>query len=48
MINYILLFQMDSKGNKSIDIMWGDGGVGNFFIKQSALQKLDFGRVLYN
>ncbi|MCC3407612.1 MAG: DUF1963 domain-containing protein [Microcoleus sp. PH2017_10_PVI_O_A] len=44
---YILLFQMDSDGNDAIDIMWGDGGVGNFFVKESALQKLDFSDVVY-
>ncbi len=45
---YILLFQMDSDWNEMINIFWGDGGVGNFFIKKSALQKLDFSQVLYN
>ncbi len=45
---YILLFQMDTDGNDSIDIMWGDCGICNFFIKKSALEKLDFSQVLYN
>lgn len=44
---YTLLFQMDSDGNDAIDIMWGDGGVGNFFIQESALKKLDFSNVIY-
>ncbi|MEG3930152.1 MULTISPECIES: DUF1963 domain-containing protein [unclassified Microcoleus] len=44
---YSLLFQMDTDGNEVIDIMWGDGGVGNFFVKESALQKLDFSDVIY-
>ncbi len=44
---YILLFQMNSGGNNAIDITWGDGGVGNFFVKESALQKLDFSDVIY-
>ncbi len=45
---YILLFQMVSQDNKSIYIMWGDCGVANFFIKKSALKRLDFSQVLYN
>ena len=45
---YILLFQMDTDSNDSIDIMWGDCGICNFFIKKSALEKLDFSQVLYN
>lgn len=40
----ILLFQLDSVE----DIMWGDSGVGNFFIKKSDLEKEDFSNVLYN
>lgn len=45
---YILLFQMDSDANGVIDIMWGDVGIANFFIKESALSQLDFSDVLYN
>ena len=45
---YILLFQIDSDENKSIEVLWGDCGVCNFFIKKSALKKLDFTEVLYN
>ncbi|MEG4445893.1 DUF1963 domain-containing protein [Microcoleus sp. AT9_B5] len=44
---YSLLFQMDGDANEVIDIMWGNGGVGNFFVKESALQKLDFSDVIY-
>ncbi|MEG4502608.1 DUF1963 domain-containing protein [Microcoleus sp. F6_B4] len=44
----ILLFQMDSDANETVDIMWGDSGVGNFFIDELALSKLDFSKVLYN
>lgn len=43
----ILLFQMDTDQNDTVDIMWGDGGIGNFFIDKSALEKLDFSEVLY-
>ncbi|MEA5511308.1 YwqG family protein [Crocosphaera sp. UHCC 0190] len=42
---YELLFQMRS--DDEADIMWGDAGVGNFFIQPSALKKLDFSRVIY-
>ncbi|MEG4408675.1 DUF1963 domain-containing protein [Microcoleus sp. MON2_D5] len=45
----ILLFQMDTDCcNETVEIMWGDSGVGNFFIDESALRKLDFSKVLYN
>lgn len=44
----ILLFQMDSDRNETVDIMWGDNGVCNFFIDKSALRELDFSKVLYN
>ena len=40
----ILLLQIDSEG----DIMWGDAGVGNFFITLDDLRKKDFSRVLYH
>ena len=39
----ILLLQVDSDD----DIMWGDCGVGNFFITPDDLKKRDFSRVLY-
>ncbi|KKK37527.1 hypothetical protein WQ57_13900 [Mesobacillus campisalis] len=42
----ILLLQMDSEDER--EIMWGDCGVGNFFIRKEDLEKLDFSRVLYN
>jgi len=44
----ILLFQMDTDRNDTVNIMWGDSGVGNFFIEESALRELDFSKVLYN
>ena len=44
----ILLLQIDSDRSKVIDICWGDVGIGNFFIKKSALERLDFSDVLYN
>ncbi len=42
--SYILLLQMDSMDN----IMWGDGGLGTFYIRESALKKLDFSDIIYN
>ncbi len=44
--NWLLLLQIDWA--KNADIMWGDGGVGNFFIEESDLNNLDFSRVVYN
>ncbi len=43
---YILLFQMDTDGEA--DIIWGDLGVGNFFILPQHLEPRDFSEVLYN
>lgn len=45
----VLLFQLDSdmpKGGKDL-ILWGDSGVGNFFINREALRRRDFSRVAY-
>lgn len=44
-----LLFQMDSEMVESEDyVLWGDCGVGNFFINSEALKKKDFSKVFYN
>ncbi|RKZ52549.1 MAG: DUF1963 domain-containing protein [Candidatus Parabeggiatoa sp. nov. 2] len=43
---YILLLQIDT--DNAVDILWGDSGVGNFFIKEADFEKLDFSGVLYN
>lgn len=40
----ILLFQLDTVE----DIMWGDSGVGNFFISREDLKNKDFSKVVYN
>ena len=47
--DYILLFQMDSDyaSETKVEILWGDVGVGNFFIKPEDLEKLDFSKVMY-
>lgn len=45
-----LLFQLDSDydaDSPEDEIMWGDCGVGNFFISAEDLKNLDFSRVLY-
>ena len=48
--DYILLFQLDSDSgdHDEIQIMWGDVGVGNFFIHPRDLKNKDFSKVLYN
>ncbi len=40
-----LLFQLDSDSNK---VMWGDWGIGNFFISSEKLKNRDFSDVFYN
>ena len=48
----VLLFQLDSgwqgEDAPNAQIMWGDAGVANFFIKREDLKKRDFSNVLYN
>ncbi len=44
-----LLFQLDSDGiGKKDYVLWGDCGVGNFFIPLENLKKKDFSHVLYS
>ena len=43
-----LLFQMDTEYSEAVDIMWGDSGVGNFFIRPRDLKNKDFNKVWYN
>jgi uncharacterized protein YwqG len=43
-----LLFQMDSDSTEDQEyVMWGDNGVGNFFINGEDLKKRDFSNVFY-
>lgn len=42
----LLLLQLDS--DEQMDLMWGDMGVGHFFIREKDLAALDFSRVLYD
>ncbi|MGX7112372.1 YwqG family protein [Gemella cuniculi] len=46
----VLLLQIESEWGKIEDaeIMWGDAGVGNFFISKESLKNLNFDDVLYN
>ncbi|MDE6035773.1 MAG: DUF1963 domain-containing protein [Ruminococcus sp.] len=44
-----LLFQLDTDDLDGDDVvMWGDCGVGNFFINSEKLKQCDFSDVLYN
>ena len=45
-----LLLQIDSEGTKDGGdrVLWGDVGIGNFFINADALRRGDFSRVLFN
>lgn len=44
-----LLFQLDSDGRGPEDlVLWGDCGVGGFFINREDLRRRDFSKVLYN
>lgn len=45
---WLLLFQLDSSNDPNIDILWGDCGVGSFFIKADDLDNLDFTRICYS
>ena len=43
-----LLLQIDTDGEGRDDyVMWGDAGVGNFFINRGKLEQLDFSDVMY-
>lgn len=46
--NWVLLFQVDSDWEDGVEIMWGDMGVGNFFIQEEHLKNGDFSQVWYN
>lgn len=42
--DWILLLQLDTDDN----IMWGDAGVGNWFIRRKDLKNRDFSKILFN
>lgn len=45
--DYILLFQLDSEVIGNFEILWGDTGVGNFFIHPDDLKNKDFSKVAF-
>lgn len=45
--DYILLFQLDTQDFNTKCIMWGDSGVGNFFIHPKDLKHRDFSKVIF-
>ena len=44
----ILLLQIDSEGTEKNEIIWGDCGIANFFIREKDLKELNFDKVIYN
>lgn len=46
--DWLLLFQMDTDDEEGVEIMWGDCGVGNWFIHRDDLARQDFSRAWYN
>ena len=44
----VLLFQLDSDMGADWKILWGDCGIGNFFINREKLKSCDFRDVIYN
>ena len=42
----VLLLQLDT--DNEFGLMWGDSGIGNFFISADDLAKCDFSNVMYN
>lgn len=45
---WLLLFQLDSEWEDGVEIMWGDMGVANFFIREADLINNDYSKVWYN
>jgi uncharacterized protein YwqG len=45
--DWILLFSLDSQGHGGYPVSWGDGGVGNFYIRPEDLARRDFSKVMY-
>ena len=44
----ILLLQIDSEETEKNEIIWGDCGIANFFIREKDLKELNFDKVIYN
>lgn len=45
--DWVLLFSLDSEGTGDYAVGWGDGGVGNFYVRPEDLAKRDFSKVMY-
>lgn len=44
----ILLLQIDSDRTEKNEIMWGDCGIANFFIREKDLKEFNFNKAIYN
>lgn len=44
----ILLLQIDSEETEKNEIIWGDCGIANFFIREKDLKELSFDKAIYN
>ena len=47
-VEWLLLLQIDTASEEDVEIMWGDSGVANFFIRKDHLARNDFSEVWYN
>lgn len=45
---YVMLFQVDSDTFGETELLWGDCGIGNWFIHPDDLKKGDFSKVIFN
>ena len=45
--DWLVLFSLDSHASGEYSVYWGDGGIGNFYIRPEDLAKRDFSRVMY-
>lgn len=46
--DWIVLFSLDSASYGGYFVAWGDGGVGNFYIRPADLARRDFSKVMYS
>jgi len=45
--DWVPLLEINSSNEHGLDILWGDSGVGAFFIRRADLRNKDFSKVLY-
>jgi uncharacterized protein YwqG len=45
--DWVVLLSIDSSADSDLNVSWGDGGVANWWIERSALERLDFSHVAY-